>query len=80
MTMYDPSTSVQGEEETTMRQTEHQVSIAYDEGMAELDLLLELANRFEEPPPSAKNDSDAADELAALRRYRTANVKDVARM
>ena len=72
MDAYDPSTPTPGENETTMRDTEHQVSIAYKDCLGELDVLLKLAQRFEEPPQD--------EDLDSLKQYRRAVVQDVTRL
>ncbi|KAH7161274.1 hypothetical protein EDB81DRAFT_924684 [Dactylonectria macrodidyma] len=53
MSRYDPSIPKSGENQTTMAETESQVSLAYGVAITELDTLLNLVRLVE--PPSAKD-------------------------
>ncbi|KAH7126291.1 hypothetical protein B0J13DRAFT_146126 [Dactylonectria estremocensis] len=71
MSRYDPSIPKFGENQTTMAETESQVSLAYGVAITELDTLLNLV-RLVEPPP--------AEDANALERYRDLVFQDIGRL
>ncbi|KAF5018765.1 hypothetical protein F66182_9250 [Fusarium sp. NRRL 66182] len=69
--LFDPSVVKADDNRTTMEETETQVSFAYDMGIKELKVILQLANFVQKPP---------GDDLEALKAYRDQVTKDVRRL
>ena len=71
MSSFDPSVVKAGENQTTIEETETQVSLAYGMAIHELDIILELVNFIQKPPE---------DDYEALKVYRDQMTKDVRRL
>ncbi|KAM0426217.1 hypothetical protein ACHAPT_008567 [Fusarium lateritium] len=68
---FDPSVTKSGDNQTTMEETENQVSLAYSMALHELDIILELVRKVRVPP---------TDDLEALKTYRDLVISDVTRL